>query len=173
MKKSLLIAAVSCVPFMAIAENLLKNSDFSQTGTTGKPASWIISKGTSRIETGGKDFPAVLSLASVAEQKNFKAGFYQKLPAVAKGEYILSGYFSGDANALWIVVDAGTKPFRLWLGKNKFEKSEKEGWYRLAVKVSVNAAGEAGKGLLVIEPFTGKAGQNIRFADIRFELQKD
>lgn len=173
MKSFLLAVAVFCVPFMAMAENLLKNSDFSQTDANGRPASWIISKGMSKIEKGGKDFPSVLVLESMAEQKNFKAGFYQKLPAVARGEYILSGYFSGDVNALWLVVQAGTKPFRLWLGKNKFEKSEKDGWNKFSVKVSVDAAEEAGKGLLVIEPFTGAAGQNTYFADIKLESQND
>ena len=125
------------------------------------------------VEKGGKDFPAVLTLASSAVQKNYKAGFYQILPGMVRGEYILSGYFSGSMTALWIVMNAGTKPFRLWLNKNKFEKSEKEGWYRFTVKICVNVPPENGKGLLAIETFTSSAGQKTSFAEIRLDSQRD
>jgi hypothetical protein len=171
MKKSILLLYL-LASMLAAGSNILQNWDFSLSDEQGQPASWQCQLGAMQILAGGVRGQKMLEMQTAPHQEQFKGNLVQSLKQLKGGHYILSGYFRGDASALWIVVNyASQSAFKLWLPQHKFQASELQGWWRFSSKIHIPE--DAATGFLVIEPFSQVKEGKVCFSNILMEYQED
>jgi hypothetical protein len=171
MKKSILLLCL-LGSMLAAGTNIVRNSDFSASDEQGRPAPWQCQLGKMQILAEGIRGQKMLEIQTVSHQEQFKGNLIQFFEQMKSGDYILSGYFRGDASALWIVVNyADQSAFKLWLPQHKFQASDVQGWWRFSNKIHIPE--DAAKGFLVIEPFSKDKEGKIHFSNILMEYQED
>lgn len=172
MKKGMMLLLGLLVSTLTAGTNIVQNSDFSASGDQGSPAIWQCHLGKVQILPDGIRGQKMLEMQTAQYNDQFKGNLTQFFSQMKNGDYILSGYFSGDASALWIVVNAADQSaLKLWLPKHKFQTSDVPGWWRFSSKIHIPQ--DAAKGFLVIEPFSQAPEGKIRFTNILMEYQED
>ena len=173
MKKNMMMLLCLLVSSLMAGTNVVQNSDFSASDDQGRPASWQCHLGNCKILPGGIRGQKMLELTTFQyKEGQFKGTLVQSLSQLKAGDYILSGYFRGDASALWIVLNYGDKPaLKLWLSKGQFQASDVPDWWRFSSKINIPE--DSPKGVLVIEPFSQSQGEKICLSNILLEYQED